>query len=108
MSQSTSHLTRIAAVHTEMAPGDLSGIDAELVEGSRLAELARRHDAVVTALGCLGAVLPVRLGTLLPERAALATLLQDGHTGLADALDNVRGCAEWQVRVAPGAAPAAA
>lgn len=99
---------RIAAVHTDMSAEELSGVDAEVVEGSRLAELARRHDAVITSLASLGAVLPVRLGTLLPERAALATLLQEEHTGLADALDNVRGCAEWQVRVARAAAPAEA
>lgn len=98
---------RIAAVHTEMKGAELAGVDAEVAERSPLAELARRHEEVVTALAARGAVLPVRLGTLFPGRDALVKVLQDGHAGLVDALDAVRGCAEWQVRVTRTAAPTA-
>lgn len=102
---------RIAAVHSAIDPDELADLDLDLDEGSRLADLVRRHDEVVMALALAGPVLPMRLGTVLPDRSALAQLLADEHAGLADALDRIRGRGEWQLRVrrlAEGETPATA
>lgn len=90
---------RVAAVHSEIDLNELDQLAPEVREGSRLAELARNHDEVVTALTLAGTVLPFRLGTLVPDRQVLARLLEDAQAGLAAALDRVRGHAEWQLRV---------
>lgn len=101
---------RIAAVHTEIDAGELAELEPDIREGSRLADLARRHDEVVTALALAGPVLPMRLGTVLADRAALGGLLESTHAGLTEALDRLRGRAEWRVRVTgagnPGDQPA--
>jgi Gas vesicle synthesis protein GvpL/GvpF len=101
------HITgagRVAAVHSAIDPDELAELEPELGEGTRLAELVRRHDEVVMALALGGAVLPVRLGTLLPDRSALSRLLEDGHDMIAEALDRVRGRGEWQLRITCSAA----
>jgi hypothetical protein len=90
---------RVAAVHADIDPDELAGLEPDLTDGSALAALACHHDEVVTALALTGAVLPVRMGTLLPDRDALVALIEDDQAGLADALDRVRGRAEWRARV---------
>jgi hypothetical protein len=90
---------RIAAVHSTVDPQDFTELQPELADGTPFAELVRRHDEVITALALAGPVLPARLGTLLSQRAALTQLLEDGHGSLADALDRVRGRAEWRLDV---------
>jgi len=90
---------RIAAVHTEVDTAEFAAIEPDMREGSPLADLARRHDEVVTALALAGPVLPARFGTLLADRAALSRLLEDGQVGLAHALDRVRGHAEWRLTI---------
>jgi hypothetical protein len=90
---------RIAAVHTELDTAEFAAIEPDVREGSPLAELARRHDEVVTALALAGPVLPARFGTLLADRAVLSRLLEDGQVGLAQALDRVRGHAEWRLTI---------
>lgn len=90
---------RVAAVHSTVDPHDFADLQPELEEGSRFAELVRRHDEVVTALALAGPVLPARLGTLLPNRASITQLLEQGHASLADALDRIRGHAEWRLDV---------
>lgn len=97
---STTAVGRVAAVHTEADPHEFDGLAAEVVEGSRLAGLARHHDEVVTALALAGPVLPMRLGTLVPDEESLARLLRNAHAAIADALERVRGRAEWELRVA--------
>jgi gas vesicle protein GvpL/GvpF len=90
---------RVAAVHSTVDSRDFADLQPDLDEGSRFAELLRRHDEVVTALALAGPVLPARLGTLLPDRAAITQLLERGHASLADALDRIRGHAEWRLDV---------
>lgn len=71
----------------------------------------RRHDAVVRALMEVGAVLPMRFGTLAPDRRVLREALAGRESELVAALDRVRGRVEVGVRAvwSPGAAePAAA
>jgi Gas vesicle synthesis protein GvpL/GvpF len=90
---------RVAAVHSTVDSRDFADLQPELDEGSRFAELVRQHDEVVTALALAGPVLPARLGTLLPSRDAVTRLLEGGHASLADALDRIRGHAEWRLDV---------
>lgn len=90
---------RAAAVHTRIDPALLQDVEPEIAEGSRLAALVRRHDEVVTALALAGPVLPVRLGTLLPDEEALRQMLADAEPSVADGLDRVRDRAEWDLRV---------
>lgn len=71
----------------------------DLTEGSELAELARRHDEVVRAVGEQAAVLPLRFGTVVADAAAGRRLLAE-RAGRAHALlDHVRAHREWGVRV---------
>jgi hypothetical protein len=90
---------RVAAVHSTVDSRELRDVQPELTEGTPFAELVRRHDEVITALALAGPVLPARFGTLLSDRGALTELLEAGHTSLADALDRVRGHAEWRLAV---------
>jgi gas vesicle protein GvpL/GvpF len=41
----------------------------------------------------------MRLGTVWPDLDGLITVLRRGSGALRDALDQVRGCAEWELRV---------
>ena len=56
-------------MHSAIDPDELADLDLDLDEGSRLADLVRRHDEVVMALALAGPVLPMRLGTVLPDRS---------------------------------------
>ena len=99
------HITgagRVAAVHSTVDPQAFTALEPDLAEGTPFAELVHRHDEVITALALAGPVLPARLGTLLADRTVLTALLEDGHTSLADALDRVRGHAEWRLDVRCG------
>jgi len=89
----------VGAVYSWIDPADLQDVQPEISEGSRLARLVRRHDEVVTALALGGAVLPVRLGTLLPDLPSLTKILRDAGAAILAALDRVRGCAQWDLRV---------
>jgi hypothetical protein len=88
----------VAAVHSWIDPAELQDVQPDIAEGSRLAELVRRHDDVVMALALAGAVLPVRLGTLLPDQGALTRILADSEQHITAALERVRGHAEWDLR----------
>jgi hypothetical protein len=90
---------RVAVAHRWLDPAELDDLNADVAEGSRLADLARRHDSVVRALASRGAVLPVRLGTLLPDRASVLRLLHDREQRLAAELDRIRDRGEWDVRI---------
>lgn len=93
---------RVAAVHSEIESAQLEGIEQDLSEGGRLAVLARQHDDVVRTLADAGAVLPVRLGTVFSDEAALAAVLSEAESSLAVELDRIRGRHEWEVRVRAG------
>jgi hypothetical protein len=93
---------RVAAVHSEMESAELEGIEQDLSDDGRLAVLARRHDDVVRTLADAGTVLPVRLGTVVFDDAALAAVLAETESSLAVELDRIRGRHEWEVRVRVG------
>jgi hypothetical protein len=91
----------VAAVFSWIDPAELEDLEPDVAEGGRLAKLVRRHDDVVMALALAGPVLPVRLGTLMPDRASLQKILTRSRQVLVEALDRVRGRAEWDMRVMP-------
>jgi hypothetical protein len=99
---------RVAAVHSWIDPAQLQDMEPEIAEGSRLAQLVRKHDEVVTALALAGPVLPARLGTLLPDVGSLSKILGDTEDSIADGLERVRGRAEWDLRVTSPELPEAA
>jgi hypothetical protein len=74
----------------------------ELSESGRLAELAGRHDRVMRRLLDRGPILPLRFGTVLPDRPAAERLLRVSADELTGELDRVRGHREWGLRVLPG------
>ena len=102
---------RVAGVYEEVAADELAAMEPEVRENGPLAQRARRHDDVLTALALAEPavpVLPVRLGTVFPDLATLTAVLHARERRLADALDAVRGRLEWGLRVAsapPVAAP---
>jgi gas vesicle protein GvpL/GvpF len=57
------------------------------------------HEAVVRRLMALGAVLPLRFGTMLDGEQALREILSERHDEFAEGLERVRGHVELGVRV---------
>ncbi|MQA11245.1 MAG: hypothetical protein GEU98_22350 [Pseudonocardiaceae bacterium] len=97
----------LALVVSEIALSELEDVStAELTEDSRLASLARQHDAVVRATFEQEPVLPLRFGTVLTGRSAALHLLESRDREARELLAMVDGHCEWGVRVnvAPGAA----
>jgi hypothetical protein len=86
----------------------LAGLEQEvsesgqLAESGRLASLAGRHDRVLGLLLDRGPVLPLRFGTVLPDRPRAQRLLRASSRELAGELDRVRDHREWGLRVTPG------
>lgn len=74
----------------ELQPGDLEN-------ESRLEELVRTHNELLTSALSDGAVVPFRFGTTFPGHAALDDWLERHRTVLAAELDRLRGKAEWSV-----------
>lgn len=64
-----------------------------------LARAARTHDALLRTLAESAPVLPLRLGTLLPDDDAVLDLLDRHHGSLRAELGRLRGYGEWSVRV---------
>jgi hypothetical protein len=64
-----------------------------------MVELACLHDDVLHRIAADGPVLPMRFGTLCADTARLAALLRRSEASLCSALEEVRGRAEWTVRV---------
>lgn len=85
----------------------LAGLEQEvseagqLSESGRLADLAGRHDRVMRLLLDRGPVLPLRFGTVLPDRQRAERLLRVSAGELAAELDHVRDHREWGLRVTP-------
>ena len=72
-------------------------------DGKCLAELALRHDGVVREVSAAAkAVLPFRLGTLLPDRDSAHRYLAARTELLGPALTRVESCFEWGVTVHGG------
>jgi gas vesicle protein GvpL/GvpF len=80
------------------------GLAAAVSEGGAITELTDEqiwgHESVVEALMERGAVLPMRLGTVLADEAAVRELLRARHLELAVGLDRIRGAVELAVRAA--------
>jgi hypothetical protein len=64
-----------------------------------LAAAAHAHDEVLARLAAEGPVLPLRLGTMLPDDATVRVLLERHAVAMASELDRVEGHAEWAVIV---------
>ncbi|OHV34185.1 MULTISPECIES: GvpL/GvpF family gas vesicle protein [Pseudofrankia] len=85
----------------------LTGLESEvsetgqLSETGRLADLAGRHDRIMRELHDRGPVLPLRFGTVLPDRPRAERLLRASAGELVDELDRVRDHREWGLRVTP-------
>jgi hypothetical protein len=96
-----------ALVASTIELGLLAGLESEvsetgqLSETGRLADLAGRHDRVMRVLLDRGPVLPLRFGTVLPDRPRVERLLRASAGELVDELDRVRDHREWGLRVAP-------
>jgi hypothetical protein len=63
-----------------------------------LADTARAHHRVVTAVGGLGPVVPARLATVYHRPARVAEMLDERRRELTTALDRFVGRAEWGVQ----------
>ena len=74
-----------------------------------LAELARRHDAVVRGvMATADSVLPFRLATVLADEDAVGAFATQHAMELSEQLDHLAGTQEWGVRVSespPSSAP---
>lgn len=73
-----------------------------------LAAAAQTHDATLAACARQASVLPLRLGTVVADDAAVATLLEAHADALAEELDRLAGHAEWSVTVHLGDDPSEA
>ncbi|HEX2027688.1 MAG TPA: GvpL/GvpF family gas vesicle protein [Nitriliruptorales bacterium] len=71
----------------------------EHADAEQTLEAVRRHDDVLVRLSRTWPVLPVRFGTVLPDRDAVDQLLVDPDGRLAAMLAAVTGADEWMVRV---------
>jgi len=90
----------VSVIVSEVRLAALQGLEEEApTEDGRLAQMARRHDAVVEAAFSQGTLLPLRLGTVLRDRKAVAQLLSGAGPYFRDELQRLRGCREWQVKV---------
>jgi hypothetical protein len=89
---------RVAAVYTALDPSSWKATTEDLL-AEQLTTLARRHDAVVRSLAAHGPVLPMRLGTLCADAPRLLNVLRASTRQILAALDSVRGCSEWAIRV---------
>ncbi|MGY1735820.1 GvpL/GvpF family gas vesicle protein [Geodermatophilus sp. SYSU D00684] len=83
---------RVPRADLEVDPDDLS-------EGGRLALLARGHDAVVRAAVAAGPVLPLRLGTAVPDATAARRLLAEHAAVAREQLTRIGDAREWGVRL---------
>jgi hypothetical protein len=80
------------------SPGP-DGLDA-------LVAAAQAHDTTLAAVAGVTTVLPLRLGTVVPDDATVLELLERHAEALTAELDRVEGCAEWAVTVHLTEAPA--
>jgi hypothetical protein len=95
----------LALLVSPVRPDQLRVDEDDLSETGRLATLARGHDAAVRAAATAGPVLPLRFGTVVPDRAAARRLLAQ-HAGSAAArLRRIGTTREWGVKLVRRLAP---
>ncbi|WP_433544922.1 GvpL/GvpF family gas vesicle protein [Streptomyces sp. CA-294286] len=87
---------------------DEAPLKAHLEDLDWLAETARTHQRVITALTTLTSPLPLRLATICRDDSGVRRLLESGRTRFVSALDRLDGRVEWGVKVYTHAPPPAA
>ncbi|MFC0108352.1 GvpL/GvpF family gas vesicle protein [Kibdelosporangium aridum] len=97
----------IGAVVADVDLAQFTNLEADPVEDSALATLAREHDAVVRAVFEHEPVLPLRFGTVVTGEQAALDLLRERRDEALTWLDRVAGHREWGVRVECAAQPEA-
>ncbi|MCE7001576.1 GvpL/GvpF family gas vesicle protein [Kibdelosporangium philippinense] len=89
----------VGAVVADVDLAQFTNLEADPVEDSALATLAREHDAVVRAVFEHEPVLPLRFGTVVTGEQAALDLLRERREEALTWLDRVAGHCEWGVRV---------
>jgi hypothetical protein len=80
-------------------PDELRVDEDDLSESGRLATLARGHDAVVRAAALVGAVLPLRFGTVVADEAAARRLLDEHGEPARERLRRIGDTREWGLKL---------
>ena len=101
---------RVELVRHDDLAAAVSWVDPEFLEAAtadsaHLADLAGRHDDIVSRLGTGGPALPFRLGTVCRSVEDVHRLLATEHDRFRAAMDSVRGCDEFGVQVVAEPAP---
>lgn len=92
--------SRCAAVVADVDPQVYEDLHEAGPQGlDVLAAAAHAHDAVLASLAAEGSVLPLRLGTVLVDDAAVTTLLDQHADDLTSELHRLADHAEWAVTV---------
>ncbi len=73
--------------------------DEDVTEDGPLARAVRTHDAVVDTAFRAGPVVPLRFGTVLPDRDAVAGLIRRHAAALRDELGHLSAGSEWGVKL---------
>ncbi|MEM8993634.1 MAG: GvpL/GvpF family gas vesicle protein [Acidobacteriota bacterium] len=91
----------VAVICQRLDPADYTGDAGErhLQDLQWLLPRAEYHQSVVSAAAEVGALLPVRFGTIFSDRAALEAWVEPRNAALADALESLRGRSEWAIRL---------
>ncbi|MFI5806839.1 GvpL/GvpF family gas vesicle protein [Streptomyces sp. NPDC051561] len=89
---------------------DEAPLKAHLEDLDWLADTARTHQNVITALTTVTSPVPLRLATICRDDSGVRRLLESGHSRFVTTLDRLDGRIEWGVKVYasnPAPAPAA-
>ena len=86
----------VVAVISEVLLSEFS--EANLQDLSWLGERAMRHEAVVARIMAVSPVLPVKFGTIYHSRESLKQFMNQHHSAIDQALERLRGKAEWSVK----------
>lgn len=81
-----------------IAPFRAAEREPDLAEDGWLAHALRAHDRVVAEAFAAVPLLPLRFGTLYPDRDAVVSMLRTGADELRAELDRLAGSAEWSVK----------
>ncbi|MEV0842463.1 GvpL/GvpF family gas vesicle protein [Actinocatenispora sera] len=81
-----------------IAPFRAAEREPDLAEDGWLAHALRAHDRVVAEAFDAVPLLPLRFGTLYPDRDAVVSMLRTGADELRAELDRLAGSAEWSVK----------
>jgi hypothetical protein len=81
-----------------IAPFRAAEREPDLAEDGWLANAVRAHDRVVAEAFDAVPLLPLRFGTMYPDRDAVVEMLRTGADELRAELDRLAGSAEWSVK----------